>query len=116
MDIESLLSPLIRDILQDKFSTKQKAFQQHIPALEKSIDMFGWNKTTEHLNKQMNKNLSVNTYKTMVYRSKKKPATNAKEKAVISNITKNPLNALSKSKSTDYNPTPDKSRIYGDDE
>ncbi|EIT9024828.1 hypothetical protein L3T44_004226 [Escherichia coli] len=116
MDIESLLSPLIKDIMQDKFSTKQKAFQQHISSIEKSIDMFGWNKTTEHLNRQMNKNLSVNTYKTMVYRSKKKPAANSKEKTVISNITKNPLNALSKPKSTDYNPTPDKSRIYGDDE
>ena len=47
MDIELLLSPLIGDMINNKFSTKQKAFEQHINSIDKSIDLFGWNKKAE---------------------------------------------------------------------
>lgn len=129
MDIELLLSPLIGDMINNKFSTKQKAFEQHINSIDKSIDLFGWNKTINHINEMMGSNLSINTYKTMVYRIKKKNTAEAKansNKNIVNSaiqktkdgIVKNPLSKLSgtsKSQLTEYNPTPDKSRIYGDD-
>ncbi|MDR5614933.1 hypothetical protein [Arsenophonus sp.] len=119
MDIETLLSPLIEDIKNEKFSTKQKTYKQHIKAIITSIDLFGWKKFVEYMNKKMGDDLSLNTYKTMVYRCKKtkkeidivQQATSIKE-----NKTNNPLFSLSKKeKNTEYNPTPNKSRIYGDE-
>lgn len=82
MDIELLLSPLIGDMINNKFSTKQKAFEQHINSIDKSIDLFGWNKTINHINEMMGSNLSINTYKTMVYRIKKKTQQRQKPTAI----------------------------------
>lgn len=116
MDMEQLLIPLVKDVMDDKFATKQRAFQQHIRAVESCIDMFGWKKTVDFLNEKMNTHLSINTYKTMVYRSKKKKDKKTNEKSVSNKNINNPLSNLSKNKPFDYNPIPDKSRIYGDDE
>lgn len=115
MDIENLLMPLVNDVMEDKYATKQRAFLHHIRAVKSCIDLFGWKKTVNFLNEKMNTQLSINTYKTMVYRSQKKTAKKTHENSNSNKNFNNPLNKLSQQKSSEYNPTPDKSRIYGDD-
>ena len=70
-----------------------------------------------------NDQITIIYFKNLLSRSKQKSGQNTLKKVKSaeqnsSGTVKNPLNKLSelsKPQSTEYNPTPDKSRIYGDD-
>ncbi|EIO1438401.1 hypothetical protein LOV73_004649 [Salmonella enterica] len=121
--LENLLSPLCVAIREKTYKSKQAAFNVYLDNVMIAKELYSWVQIADYLNANTNSDVGFMSYKQIIARSKRNKIKNEKgvvikEKTALSKISTdpiNPLKKLSKNTSDEYNPTPDKSRIYGDD-
>ena len=119
---ETKVDAMTRDELYEKLKPLAMALQNNLISKQHAFN----NKLmVEAINSHLpdNDQITIIYFKNLLSRSKQKSGQNNLKTVKLaeqnsSGTVKNPLNklsGLSKPQSTEYNPTPDKSRIYGDD-
>lgn len=122
-NIDDLLSPIYKALREKKLRSKQAIFNLYLPLILEAKQIYSWAQIAEHINTNTDSELATSAYINMTDRAKKKKISVQKQVTNIpqiaktnSNKTKNPLSSLSERtiRKDEYNPTPDRSRIYGD--
>jgi hypothetical protein len=125
------LEGLCRALKEGGFKSNQAAFNYYYDDFCKAKEILGWEKVIRFINNEVGKNLTINTYKSMFERAKKKRSikktptilngqtvdkSTQDKKQIEKTKPTNALHALSQKNEpgVDYNPTPDRSKIYGD--